>query len=235
MAVSARERETLKAIYRLAPEGGEVRTGDLADALGLAPASATARVKRLAERDLVVHSLYRGVELTAEGRQAAVAAIRRHRTVERFLSDMLGYSWKQADQLAMAFEHALPQEVEDRLYVALDRPATCPHGFPIPPPDATTVAILPALAELAPGDEGVVALSARTSPDVLAFLETLGIRPGVRLRVRERHPFEGPVMVTVEDEDRTVGFQLASQISIRPITGRRSNPSRGTDTSEESA
>ena len=58
--------------------------------------------------------------------------MRRHRIIERFLADMLGYAWNEADRLATSFEHEIPQEVEDRLFVALHRPETCPHGFPIP-------------------------------------------------------------------------------------------------------
>src|SRR6516225_235129 len=131
------ERETLKAIYRLTSHqdhGGTAHTGDLADTLGVTPGTMTATVKRLADRGLVDHTPYRGVELTGPGRQMAVAVIRRHRIVERLLADLLGYGWQEADRLAPAFEHELPQEVEDRLFVALHRPSTCPHGFPIPAP-----------------------------------------------------------------------------------------------------
>ena len=89
-------------------------------------------MKRLADRGLVDHKPYHGVELTAAGRQAAIAAIRRHRIVERFLADMLGYAWNEADRLATSFEHELPQEVEDRLFVALDRPGDVPARLPDP-------------------------------------------------------------------------------------------------------
>src|SRR6478672_6494000 len=123
------ERETLKAMYRLTKAGADAHTGDLADSLGVSPGTVTATVKRLADRGIVDHKPYRGVELTVVGRQAAIAAIRRHRIVERFLADMLGYAWNEADRLAASFEHDLPQEVEDRIFVALHRPVTCPHGF----------------------------------------------------------------------------------------------------------
>src|SRR5215210_4967395 len=134
-SLSKLERETLKSLYRLSRDGDDAHTGALAELLGVSPATATTTVKRLAERGLLNHKLYRGVELTTAGRADAVAAIRRHRIVERFLADMLGYAWNEADRLATSFEHDLPQEVEDRLYVALDRPTACPHGFPIPAPE----------------------------------------------------------------------------------------------------
>ena len=87
-----------------------------------------------------------------------MATIRRHRIVERFLSDMLGYKWNEADRLATTFEHDLPQEVEDRIYLALDRPETCPHGFPIPEPETADLPELPPLYDLEPGDVAVVAV-----------------------------------------------------------------------------
>src|SRR5256714_4734997 len=190
------ERETLKAIYRLtAPargrDGADAHTGALADALGVSPGTATATVKRLAERGLLDHKPYRGVELTKRGSRAAVAAIRRHRIVERFLADMLGYAWNEADRLAGSFEHELPQEVEDRLFVALHRPETCPHGFPIPEPEGIDIPEMPPLYALEPGDEAVVAVPGSTEADMVAFLDTLGLRPGVRIEVLEKHPFDG--------------------------------------------
>src|SRR5918999_5118286 len=126
------EREALKAIYRFPRDGSEAHTGALAEALALSPGTVTTLVKRLADRHLVDHRPYQGVSFTDNGRRAAIAAIRRHRIVERFLADMLGYAWNQADALAVSFEHDLPDEVPDRLYTALHRPATCPHGLPIP-------------------------------------------------------------------------------------------------------
>src|SRR5437879_13807713 len=157
-ALTKSERETLKSIYRLSRDGAGAHTGALAEALGVSHGTATATVKRLAERGLLDHRPYRGVELTVVGRRAAVAAIRRHRIVERFLSDVLGYAWNEADRLAGAFEHDLPKEVEDRLYVALDRPATCPHGFPIPTPEDGEMPATPRLYDLEPGDVAVVAI-----------------------------------------------------------------------------
>jgi DtxR family Mn-dependent transcriptional regulator len=219
--VSRPERETLKAIYRLSKGGADAHTGDLADALGVSPGTATATVKRLAERGLLDHKPYRGVELTRKGRQVAVAAIRRHRIVERFLADMLGYAWNEADRLATTFEHDLPKEVEDRIYVALDRPSACPHGFPIPAPEVVDIPEMPALYELEPGDEAVVAVPGSTDPAVVAFLDTLGLRPGVRVVVREKHPFDGPLVLRVNGKDRTMGEKVARQIYVRVEPAKR--------------
>src|SRR5437762_643530 len=214
-ALSKSERETLKAVFRLAKDGEGAHTGELAAALGVSPGTATATVKRLAGRGLLDHRPYRGVELTRAGRREAAKSMRRHRIVERFLSDMLGYPWNEADRLAGSFEHELPQEVEDRLFVALDRPATCPHGFPIPAPESAELVELPPLYALEPGDIAEVAVPGSTDPAVVAFLDTLGLRPGVRVEVREKHPFDGPLVLEVEGQDRTVGEKVARQIYVR--------------------
>jgi DtxR family Mn-dependent transcriptional regulator len=213
--LSRSERELLKAIYRLTKGASFAHTGALADALGLSPGTVTATIKRLAERSMLTHKLYRGVELTATGRQAAIAAIRRHRIVERFLADMLGYRWNEADRLAGAFEHDLPQEVEDRLFVALDRPLTCPHGFPIPDQDVVEIPDMPPLYGLEPGDIAVVAVPGSTDPELVQFLDELGLRPGVRVQVREKHPFDGPLVLRVDGRDRTISEKVANQIYVR--------------------
>ena len=212
------DREMLKAIYRLSKGGAFAHTGALAEAIGLSPGTVTTTIKRLAEKGLLEHQPYRGVELTRRGRTAAVAAIRRHRIVERFLADMLGYAWNEADRLAAAFEHQLPQEVEDRMFVAMDRPATCPHGWPIPAPDVSDIPEMPSLYALEPGDMAVVAVPGSTDPEVVEFLDTLGLRPGVEVEVREKHPFYGPLVLRVAGMERTIGEKVASQIFVRLVT-----------------
>ncbi|MGH8930418.1 MAG: DtxR family transcriptional regulator [Egibacteraceae bacterium] len=212
---SKSERELLKALYRLTRDGSEAQTGDLAEMLSVTPGTITGAIKRLAERGIVDHRPYRGVELTALGCRMAVAAIRRHRIVERFLADMLGYAWNEADRLARAFEHELPSEVEERMYRALDRPAACPHGFPIPAPEVGELLELPPLYSLEPGDAAIVAVPGSTDDDVVEFLETLGVRPAVRVEVREKHPFEGPMVLRVDGQDRTLSAKLANLIYVR--------------------
>ncbi len=221
IALTKSERETLKAIWRLtsaSESGGGARTGDLATSLRVSPGTMTATVKRLADRDLATHTPYHGVELTESGRRLAMAVVRRHRITERFLSDMLGYSWAEADRLAPAFEHQLPQEVEDRLFGALDRPTTCPHGFPIPGVESEALPVMPSLYDLGAGERATVALPGGTDPEVATYLDELGVRPGVEVEVREKHPFGGPLVVAVDGHDRTLGERVSRQILVRPLT-----------------
>ena len=217
MKLTKSERETLKAVYRLTKGDEPAHTGDLAEKLEVSPSTVTTTVKRLADRGLVEHRLYKGVELTGAGRREAVSAIRRHRIVERFLSDMLGYAWNEADRLATSFEHDLPQEVEARIFIALDRPATCPHGFPIPALETDDLPDMPPLYDLEPGDVAVVAVPGSTDPEVVAFLDTLGLRPGGRVEVREKHPFDGPLVLRVDGQDRTLGRTVAQQVFVQRV------------------
>ena len=214
-SLSRSDRDTLKAVYRLTKGVSAAHTGALAESLGVSPGTATTAVKRLAERNLLKHEPYRGVALTRQGRRAAVAAIRRHRIVERFLADMLGYPWNEADRLAGAFEHDLPQEVEDRLFVALNRPTTCPHGFPIPDHDVVDIPDMPPLYGLEPGDIATVAVPGSTEAEIVEFLDTLGLRPGVQVEVKEKHPFDGPIVLTVEGSERTISQKVATQIFVK--------------------
>jgi DtxR family Mn-dependent transcriptional regulator len=213
-SLSKSDREALKAIYRLSGNG-DAHTGALAERLGLSPGTITTIVKRLADRGFVDHKPYRGVELTRSGRQAAIASIRRHRIVERFLADMLGYAWNEADRLAVRFEHDIPEEVEDRLFVALDRPASCPHGFPIPAKETAELPLMPPLYALEPGDTAVVAVPGSTDPEIVAFLDTLGLRPGVLVEVKEKHPFDGPLVLRVDGKERTLGSTVANQVFVQ--------------------
>jgi DtxR family transcriptional regulator, Mn-dependent transcriptional regulator len=230
--LSKSEREALKAIYRHARNGAEAHTGDLAVTLGVTPGTVTATIKRLADRGLVTHRPYHGVTFTDEGRRHAVAAIRRHRIVERFLADFLGYQWSEADRLAPTFEHELPDEVEQRLYLALDRPLTCPHGFPIPEREQDSIPVMPPLYDLEVGEGGEVALPSSIDPDIVRFLDELGVRPGVHVVVREKHPFDGPLVLKVGGQDRTLGERIARRIYIRRdnrATDLKVNGERGGD------
>ncbi|HTW09460.1 MAG TPA: metal-dependent transcriptional regulator [Acidimicrobiales bacterium] len=213
------QRAALREIWRrTAQPGDSARTGDLAAALHVSPATATAMVKRLVDRGLATHAPYKGVALTHDGRKVAVAVVRRHRIVERFLADLLGYSWAEADRLAPEFEHDLPQEVEDRLFDALGRPATCPHGFPIPGVGSDGEARMSQLYDLEPGQTAVVALSSSVSPAMVAFLAEMGLVPGAEVEVIERQPFGGPLVVLVAGAQRALGERAGRQVHVRTLS-----------------
>lgn len=212
--LSKSERELLKALYRLSKEGDGAHTSDAADKLGVTPGTVTSGVKRLADRGFVVHRPYKGIELTVTGRVLAVSVIRRHRIVERFLSDTLGYEWQDADRIAVQFEHHIPQELEDKMFATLRNPQSCPHGFLIPAPESSDVPQSKTLNELEIGEAGIIAIPGDLDPEIVQFLDTLGVRPGVGVELREKQPFDGPVVVHVNGENQTLGERLAERIHV---------------------
>jgi DtxR family Mn-dependent transcriptional regulator len=177
----------------------------------------TALVKRLVDQGLVSHVPYKGVSLTEAGRKLAVAYVRRHRIVERFLTDLLAYSWAEADRLAPKFEHDLPEEVEDRLFEVLGRPTTCPHGFPIPTLGSGDIPQMAQLYDLEPGQRAIVALSSSVSPAMVAFLGEMGFVPGAELEVLEKQPFGGPLVVQVAGAERILGERAGRQVRVRML------------------
>jgi DtxR family Mn-dependent transcriptional regulator len=217
--LSKSQRVALREIWRHTSEPGDwARTGDLAVALGVSPATATTMVKRLVDQGLASHVPYKGVALSDVGRRLAVAAVRRHRIVERFLTDLLAYGWAEADSLAPRFEHELPQEVEERLFEVLGRPSTCPHGFPIPGVGSDDIVQMVQLYELEPGQRAVVALSSSVSPAMVAFLGDMGFVPGAEVEVIERQPFGGPLVVQVAGAERTLGERAGRQVRVRILS-----------------
>jgi DtxR family Mn-dependent transcriptional regulator len=124
---------------------------------------------------------------------------------------MLGYAWNEADRLATSFEHELPQEVEDRLFVALDRPGPARTASRSPAKETATAGDAAALRARAGRHRGRRGAGS-TDPEIVAFLDTLGLRPGVRVEVKEKHPFDGPLVLRVDGKDRTLGATVANQV-----------------------
>jgi DtxR family Mn-dependent transcriptional regulator len=126
------EQDYLKAICKIELTGGRASTTQLARELGVAPASVTTMSKRLERRGLVERTPYRGFELTPAGRRDALEMVRHHRLIETFLVQTLGYSADRVHDDAERLEHALSEELEERIDAQLGRPTHDPHGDPIP-------------------------------------------------------------------------------------------------------
>src|SRR3954453_4719203 len=143
----------LKAIYQLSPEGRPAATSEIAHLLALSPPSVTGMVKRLSEHGLLEHVPYRGVQLTDEGRRAALRMVRRHRLIEAYLVEFLGYSWDAVHAEAERLEHAVSDTLVERMAAALGHPAVDPHGDPIPAADGSIHELAcTALAEIPIGE-----------------------------------------------------------------------------------
>ena len=199
----------LKAIYDLSRGDARATTSALAERLGVAAASVTGMVKKLAAAGLVEHVPYGGVGLTPAGRRIAVETIRHHRLVETYLHQALGVPWDRLHAEAEALEHELSEDLEARMDAALGHPTHDPHGAPIPTPDLvlTERDLLP-LARLEPGQSATVARVADHDPAVLRAVGDAGLYPGVRFRLAAVTP-AGAALAELVSGDRageTVGL-----------------------------
>jgi DtxR family transcriptional regulator, Mn-dependent transcriptional regulator len=215
----------LKAIWMLQQAEAPVSTSRIADRLALSAAAVTAMVKRLAEQDLLSHEPYYGVRLTTRGELAALRIVRRHRVLELFLVDRLGYDWDRVHDEAERLEHAASDELIERLVELLGEPDRDPHGSAIPTAEGEVDReAYPSLADLAPGDTRRILEVQVQVPEQLRYLGTLNLRPGVAVRVIERSPFEGPVSLSVEGEPVVISHALARLIRVRSATEGAARP-----------
>jgi len=180
----------LEAIYYIEHEGEVPRPGRLAEWLGVSAPTVTVSLQRLARDGLVRIAEDRSVELTDSGSDAAATIVRRHRIVERWLTDVLGLDWATADLEAAQLTHGMSDLVLDRLDDRLGRPNTCPHGNLIPgrtPPEGRR---LVRLVDLADGDHARVAriseVAEHEAPQLLHILDQRGIVPGIEVGVVAR-------------------------------------------------
>lgn len=207
----------LKVIYHLSSQGGFATTSDIAAMLLVAPPSVSGMVKRLSETGLIEHVPYRGVQLTNQGRDAALRMIRRHRILEVYLTQQLGYDWDNVHGEAERLEHAVSDELIERMARALGDPRYDPHGAPIPTAAGEIEeAELVTLADAAVGAEVELRQVDDDDPARLRYLADQGLTPGTRLAIVERQPFNGPTTVRIGQASRVVGQELARALWCRP-------------------
>lgn len=207
--------EYLEAIHELEEEGTLVIQARLAERLGHSAPSVSEMIRRLKGEGYVAVD-GRAVSLTTKGRTRAESVVRKHRLAERLLTDVIGLPWHKAHMEACRWEHVISDEVEERLVVLLDNPATCPHGNPIPGAGAPPVANLVALASFGPGDH--VRLERVTEQveidlEALTYLSDHGFVPGTDATIRDRAP-DGTLTLQLGDDTIALGPALAGQLYV---------------------
>ncbi|TFG66885.1 MAG: metal-dependent transcriptional regulator [Gemmatimonadales bacterium] len=206
----------LKAVYKLEHGASPASTSDLAKRLGRSAASVTNMIKSLAEQGLVTHVPYHGVRLSAEGRQAALRIIRRHRIIESYLIERLGYTWDGVHPEAERLEHAVSDDLVDRMARALGDPATDPHGSPIPTREGSiTRSELQPLAETRPGTSAVIRQVADRDGDRLRTLSTIGLLLGTRIDVLAISE-AGACTLRIGTAEHCLDANLAAGIQVEP-------------------
>jgi DtxR family Mn-dependent transcriptional regulator len=209
----------LKAIYHLSRAGEAASTSSLAERLGIAAGSVTGMLKRLAEQGLVEHTRYYGARLTETGEANALRTIRRHRVLELFLVQVLDYPWDRVHEEAERLEHAVTDELVDRMAHVLGEPDVDPHGAAIPTAGGELhERALPSLLDISVGVPAVLRRVPDEDAAALRYLAELDLVPGVNVVVLERAPFNGPVHVRVAGRERALGRELAASLCVEPAT-----------------
>ena len=210
----------LKAIWQIAGTDA-ASTKDIADRLSVSPPSVSNMFARMQEMGLVEYERYRGASLTARGREEAMRLLRRHRLIETFLLEHLGYSWQEVHEEAERLEHAVSDGFTERLAQFLGHPDHDPHGNPIPATDGTLKQDGSfALTAAAVAQRVLVSRVGHEDTALLAYLGEHGLVPGRLLTVKEVRALDG--VVTVEDQDGTshsLGAPLASALFVRSLSG----------------
>jgi DtxR family Mn-dependent transcriptional regulator len=214
-ALTGQAEDYLKVVYEIEQSGDAAATTDIAARLRIAAASVSGMLQRLARLGLVRVERYRGARLTASGRQIALQLIRRHRIIESYLTDRLGYAWDDVHDEAERLEHAASPELVERMAAALGNPTADPHGAPIPTVEGRIdERRLATIADLAVGATARVVRLSDRDPGFLRYAAALGIRPGTAVKVASRDPFEGPITLIVGRAHKALGAAAAGRIYV---------------------
>ncbi len=212
-------QDYLKRIYDLTSKGGKAATSQLAQSLGVSAASVTNMIQKLSltQPPYVTYQKHQGVQLTEAGRMIALKIIRRHRLIEDYLVQKLGYAWDEVHAEAEILEHAMSPLLEKRIDAALGFPEFDPHGDPIPDENLQMPYIEETtLSQMTIGQSGLIIRVPHEDPQVLRYLGKCGLRPGVKIELLSRTPYDQTMRVRITDveEEVVIGPTLGSQITL---------------------
>lgn len=209
----------LKIIYKL--EGSQsvdkgVQTSLIAERLAISQASVSNMLKKLAEQGYIRYERYYGVTLTESGRKIALNMIRKHRILEQYLVERLGYSWDEVDEEAEVLEHAISDKLANRMWSDLGEPSHDPHGSPIPGLDGELQSDdwVP-LTEIDLNHSCIVKRIKNRSPEELRYLANIGLTTGVELQVKNAAPLNGPLLVEIDKKAlHAIDYRLALALMV---------------------
>jgi DtxR family Mn-dependent transcriptional regulator len=210
-------QDYLKNIYELTENGEVASTNALAKKLKISAPSVTGMIQKLASAKpaLVEYQKHQGVSLTKEGRKAALEVIRHHRLLEAWLVQTLGYSWDEVHEEAERLEHVISEDFEQRISAAMGNPLRDPHGEPIPtadlkmPFDDSTP-----LSALRPFQVATIQRIKSPNPELLRYLDGLGLVPGAQIEVRDYSPFDHNLTLKVGRKLQVLGLSITSNIFV---------------------
>jgi DtxR family Mn-dependent transcriptional regulator len=226
-----RVEEYLEALYKLTESGKPAKTNEIASTLGLSPSSVTEMLKKLKKKGFVKYKPYYGVTLTRKGRKHGRRMTRRHRILERFLSDVLKIEDSDVHDQACEMEHAISDEVEEALCRFLRHPEECSDDEkPIPPCDKEVdscveciekggphrsrgVELVP-LVTLRKGEKGTVRFL-RGGKGLIRRLSDMGLTRNTKISVNKTAPFRGPIEICVRGTNLALGRGVANKVFVQ--------------------
>ena len=215
---SAAMREYLAEAYRIAhyqDDNPYISTSALASVMNVTAPAVTRMVQRMKEAGYLEHEPYHGIKLTKKGEQEALASIRSHRLVERFLVDVMGFGWHEVHDSADELGAVVSDKLVKRMAEMAGHPKRCPHGEPIPTEDGHMPRIVDyPLQEVAVGQDYVISRVHSHDGEKLSYFDTLGIKPGATLHFAHQAPFNGPLQIKLGNETIHLGHELAGVLRV---------------------
>ena len=203
--------------YRPAAKGAPTLAVRVADMLGVSRASAGEMLKRLESEGLIERGEHKEALLTPKGRRVAERVVRRHRIIERLLTDFMGYTPAEAHEQADVLGDTFTDEMIERIANQLGNPDRCPHGWPV---DTTFEQAenreLEALSELAPGTRAQIVRLAEHDGELLHWYYDEGLVPGTELELRAAQPAAGQFTVRLNGDERAIAEKAAAGLFVRP-------------------
>ncbi len=220
--LTARAEEYLESIFNMRVEGKTIVAARLAELLMVSPPTVASALNRLKRDGLISLDSRKEIRLTKKGELQAISIVRRHRLVERLLTDMLDVEWSECHDEACQIEHAISPMVENKLYERLGQPATCPHGNPIPR-DRTVP--LPNGVPLDTLSQGTlfrvvrIAEEATRNTELMRFFQRHAMLPGKTFEVKEVSISAGTITLASEFRETSLGIKAAATVWVLPVSG----------------
>lgn len=206
----------LKIIYKLEESyqnGKGVSTSEIALRLHISKASVSNMLKKLAEQGFLNYEPYYGVSLTEKGQKVALKMVRKHRILELFLVERLGYGWDEVDEEAEVLEHAISDKLTLKMWHDLGCPTRDPHGSPIPDEQGNMAPQnCQPLNQFNGNDKVIIERIKNRSPEELRYLEEIGLVKQALVKLIKLTPFKGPVVIDISGQQHAIDYQIANSI-----------------------